>query len=110
MTMKTPEMDVVRFNESDVIVASGFATKFGNVANAGGAKGDLIITINGHNYNYDTIKTSIDDNVFSIGNINFVKDSSKSVKDLFNDDVNNGAYDGQYESYDDGYNYIWKRQ
>ena len=28
MTMKTPEMEVVRFNESDVIVASGTIKSF----------------------------------------------------------------------------------
>ena len=112
MTMKTPEMEVVRFEEADVIVASGFATKFGSVQNAGGTKGDLKVTINGHSYNYDTLATGINDGIYAgLGSINCSKDSnSKSLKKLFDDDENNGAYDGYYESYDDGFNYIWKRQ
>ena len=112
MTMKTPEMEVVRFEETDVIVASGFPTKFGQVQKAGGDKGDLEVTINGHSYNYGTLATGLGDGVYAgLGSINFSKDSnSKSLKNLFDDDVNNGAYDGYYESYDDGFNYIWKHQ
>ena len=110
MTMKTPEMEVVRFSESDVIVASGFPTKFGSVRNAGGVKGDLIVTINGNQYDYNTLNTGIGDHIISIGDVTFTNGGSKTVKDLLADDVNNSSFDGEYESYDDGYNYIWKRQ
>ena len=110
MTMKTPEMEVVRFEETDVIVASGFPTKFGSVQNAGGAKGDLRVTVNGHLYDYDSLSTGIKDHTLAIGNINFINGESRSLTDLYNDDENNGSYDGYYESYDDGYNYVWKRQ
>ncbi len=43
MTMKTPEMEVVRFNESDVIVASGNIQSFALTNWYNGPKGDGLI-------------------------------------------------------------------
>lgn len=45
MTMKTPEMEVVRFNESDVIVASGTIQSFSLAKWNNGPKDDA--TVNG---------------------------------------------------------------
>lgn len=45
MTMKTPEMEVVRFNESDVIVASGHIQSFALAKWTNGTKDDA--TVNG---------------------------------------------------------------
>lgn len=45
MKMETPKMDVVRFQEADVIVASGDTKWYTTVANAGGADQNMSISI-----------------------------------------------------------------
>ena len=48
--MRVPEMDVIRFNESDVIVASGAAGKTATVVGIGGGSGDLGILLGENKY------------------------------------------------------------
>ena len=112
MKMETPKMDVVRFDEADVIVASGFATRTGRVQNVGGAAGDLIVTVSDdHTYTYAALADAEKDHMQDLGSVEFVRNNvSKTIADLFANDTAYGDYDGYYESYDDGYSYIWKRQ
>ena len=48
--MRLPKMDVIRFNESDVIVASGAVRKTANITGIGRPEGDLGIILNGTTY------------------------------------------------------------
>ena len=112
MKMETPKMDVVRFQEADVIVASGFATRFATVAKAGGAAGDLEITFGEHFYNYTSLEEQKEDKLLS-GYIRFDLQGnagSKTLNDLLADDEKNGAYDGYYQSVDDGNSYQYLHQ
>ena len=75
MTMKKAEMEVVRFTESDVIVASSPVDNkyYANLANWGGATQDasLTITHNGANYPYNWQAIIDGEESQMLGNPNF---------------------------------------
>ncbi len=101
MTMKTPEMEVVRLNESDVIVASGpipvdknfYATTSG----WGGATGGASLKITQNNtvladYSWDAIVGGEASNLIN-NNIYF---AGKSLKELYDDEITDHP---QYDNY-----------
>ena len=104
MKMETPKMDVVRFEEADVLAASQInpAPFTAAVYNAGGKEKDLGLTIthngNPHSYDYQGIWDNQDAGL--LAGVSFNNGTAtKTLSDLLDDDVNNGAFDGDYVSY-----------
>lgn len=94
MTMKTPEMEVVRFNESDVIVASGKISSFALTGFNNGTHGDA--TINGINVTqYEQIGTTSGDS----SNSYFQWNNNQAIHlgDLHNNEENNVLGNGTYK-------------
>ena len=99
MKMETPKMDVVRFNEADVIVASGeehrrFATLAGwanntpNDATLTFSNGDTI------SYNYAQIKDMTE---HDLGGLTFTNDyGSVTIEQLAADEDSYGDWNGTY--------------
>ena len=121
MTMKTPEMEVVRFNESDVIVASGDPTQFmtATISNAGGAKRDLTVTLAAPGQN--AVPHSFEDlladsnTAYAANPTFFNKDNAQAtLHNLIDDDNDNGsgkysAWNGSYYSENGGSIYYWRQ-
>lgn len=103
MKMETPKMDVVRFQEADVLAASPIVTPFSAaVSNAGGKEKDLAMTIthNGNSYPYDYQGLLANQDSGILADVSFNNGSAiKTLSDLLDDDVNNEAFDGNYISY-----------
>ena len=92
MTMKTPEMEVVRFNESDVIVASTLGLM--NM-NDGIAK-NAIIQTGGQAYTVETYKNLLD-SVSGHSNVKFKKDNHTVALEKLNEqEDHNTITDGIY--------------
>ena len=120
MTMTKPEMDVVRFSESDVIVASGNDKMTALVANAGGSKRNLSVTLKApgqpavpHAFE-DLLK---DENTAYAANPIFFNGNNDqaTLHNLIDDDKDDGAgslaaWNGYYESSNGGSSYYWVRQ
>ena len=113
MKMETPKMDVVRFNESDVIVASGLWTA--TVFNAGNAKEDIGLQVVDPNnksttFSYTQLANTEDANLLE--NKWFYKEEkSTNLLALVDDDRPEGAgalsaFDGTYTS-TNGSHYYW---
>lgn len=121
MKMETPKMDVVRFNEADVIVASGeLNTKWqANVYDVGGAKNNMgvKVTIPGQ----DPIDSNFEEleKIETVGWLAGARfyntaDDSATLKALIADDKTGGAgdygrFNGNYESSDSGLTF-WRLQ
>ncbi len=113
MKMETAKMDVVRFTESDVIVASGFETVTGKVAYAGDGVGNTLeVTVsNDHFYDYATLEKGQTDHMQDLGKVKFTvisgdTSATKTIADLFAHNSDNGYFDGDYVSTDGGWEYI----
>ncbi len=119
MTMKTPEMEVVRFNESDVIVASG-KLNTAIIAEAGGTKKNLKVTLAapgtaGVPHSFEDLLA--DENTAYAANPIFfnANNESATLHNLIDDDNDGGAgkygaWNGYYESSNGGASYQWIRQ
>ena len=105
MTMKTPEMEVVRFNESDVIVASGPVDNnyYATAAGWGGATGGASLKIVQNNsvladYNWSQIKAGEASNLIN-NNINF---NGLTLGEMYEDEITEhpqyDAYNGEWMS------------
>ena len=57
--MKTPEVDVIRFNESDVIVASGGPDSV-RLAGLGNGQADATLSFMGKTYDYNSLNAAYD--------------------------------------------------
>ena len=105
MKMETPKMDVVRFKEADVIVASNgpVSPEFSaDLSRAGGDAKDMSLAIvhgeNAYTYDYQKLWDERDSGL--LASISFNNGTNtKSLIQLLDDDVNNGAFDGHYISY-----------
>ena len=119
MKMETPKMDIVRFQEADVLAASGFATEFqrSRIANAGGANGNLTYTIYpvGGDEDVHEYSALVNDQstAYAANPVFFIPGDTtgKSLKALVEDDTPGkagiyGDYNGLYES-SDGSIYHW---
>ncbi len=93
MTMKTPEMEVVRFSESDVIVASGnLALQNMNDSIAKNA----IITVGGQTHTVESYKNLLD-SVSGQSNVKFKKDNyTVALDNLSEEEEHNTITDGFY--------------
>ncbi len=106
MTMKTPEMEVVRFNESDVIVASGTPVDnnyYATTAGWGGATGGASLKIIKNNvvlddYTWDRITAGEASNLIN-NNINF---DGLTLGEMYQDEITANpqydAYNGNWRS------------
>ncbi len=119
MKMETPKMDVVRFNESDVIVASGDPKLWtATVFNAGGANQNLSVTVvdpdNGSN-SFSFTQLVSTENAQLLENKYFYKDNGNtSLIKLVDDDKQGAAgelgdFNGSYTS-TNGSHYYWQHQ
>lgn len=106
MTMTKPEMDVVRFSESDVIVASSNDTlglKYMNNQIAGDAK----IAMGGKDYSVQEFKDLID-GLGGHTNVSFKKgNNSSSLENLNAHEDKNTITDGIYSKIISGDETIW---
>lgn len=109
MTMKTPEMEVIRFNEADVLAASG-ENRFVTVAGLGtGIVGDATWTYkNGHTSTtgIDTYMREQDEGTLK-GDVvyNISESQSTTLGAMVSGGDANGLfteYNGLYETYDKG--------
>lgn len=105
MKMETPKMDVVRFKESDVIVASNGPVSpeySADLSRAGGDAMDMSLAIthneNYHSYDYAYLVDNQDAGL--LAGVSFNNGTAtKTLSQLLADDVNNGSFDGHYISY-----------
>ena len=113
--MAIPTMDVVRFREGDVIVASGFEHKLATLFNWGtGSVGDAGIQYtNGHDFTHSLnyLKESNDCGELDRG-VLFVNGDNERVSlgDLVDSKDANGAYsnfNGTYETINNGKLWTW---
>ncbi len=114
MKMETPKMDVVRFQEADVIVASGDAHKYLNISGLG-VDGEATWTYtNGH-----TSVRSISDYADDKGNGTLVTGvkfyNANDVAVTLGEIVEGGDadglyadYNGDYETFDSGSSWKWR--
>lgn len=120
MKMETPKMDVVRFNESDVIVASGDQQLWtATVFNAGGTvkkdMGLLVVNPDNSSNSFSFTQLVSTENAQLLDNKYFYKDnSSTSLIKLVDDDKDDGkgelsGYNGTYTS-TNGSHYYWSHQ
>lgn len=121
MTMKTPEMEVVRFNESDVIVASGdpvLAHKNADVMNFGiGTVGDAQIRYhNGHSLtkNLQQIAADIDFG-YTNDTVSFTNGNGQvaTIGEMVRGGDADGLFsymNGTYETNDGGQTWTWLHQ
>ena len=123
MKMETPKMDVVRFEEADVLAAStGFNTNWkANVYNAGGSvKSNMSVAVTKPG---QTTTTTSFDELVQIENVNWLagavfynaSNDSATLVQLIDDDKADGAgvyerFNGYYESSDNGATYWRKNQ
>ena len=115
MTMKTPEMEVVRFKEADVIVASGepvvdsnYYASFSNLGPAANNAGLVIKSPNSTSvFNWEDL-VKIDDSHI-LANVTFYNNNTgKTLHDLVIDETEActlGDYNGEYVSRDGGNKY-----
>ncbi len=104
MTMKTPEMEVVRFSESDVIVAS---STLGLMNMNNNTKDDIYMSVGGKDY---TVKDFKDTLVAVSGhtNVSFRKgEHTSSLENLTSHEDKNTITDGLYSKIIDGSETIW---
>ena len=126
MKMEMPKMDVVRFQEADVLAASGDGYIQSRIAQAGGANENIVYTIlpvgdveSVHGYS-DLLK---DSNTAYSANPSFTRGNQTTrLRDLVHDDEPTtseanltggdlGAwFNGLYESHDYGNTYTWINQ
>ena len=119
MKMETPKMDVVRFEEADVIVASGvFNTNWkADVADCGGTKANMSVTVT--KPNEKPTYTNFEELV-EIEKINWLAGATfyntandyATLVQLIDDDKTTGEgqysrFNGYYESSDNGASY-WR--
>ena len=119
MTMKTPEMEVVRFNEADVLAASGDQFMTATIAKAGGAKRDLTVTLaapgqNAVPHSFEDLLA--DSNTAYAANPTFFNKNNDqaTLHNLIDDDNDNGAgkygaWNGSYYSDNGGSIYYWRQ-
>lgn len=104
MTMTKPEMDVVRFNESDVIVASstlGLMNMNNNVA------GDAKVAMGGKEYTVGEYKDFLN-GLGGHTNVSFQKDNNKaSLENLNAEEDKHTITDGIYTKIISGDETIW---
>ena len=106
--MVIPKMDVVRFKENDVIVASGFAylSGWGN-----GIDGDAKIKFdNGTNAEYDwnTLHNEAIENMLS--NLKFIRgENNTTLNDLGMNENMSSDWNGTYKKQDDN-EWHWQHQ
>ena len=122
MTMKTPEMEVVRFNEADVLAASGpqpAEHTYLKIAGVGtGIVGDATWTYSGtgdatevisiKKYESDQQHGTLEGGVkyYNAGGVGITLGEIVSEKDadgLFAD------YNGDYETFDGGHSWKWRQ-
>ena len=102
MTMTKPEMDVVRFNESDVIVASGIADSFVVTGASDGISGNMLIDGGTVESFEETLrKTHSNTNAY----FKYKENTPVHVKDLADHDTEGALGDGTY--YDQGESWIF---
>ena len=99
MKMETPKMDVVRFNEADVIVASGDHRRMATLAGwANGNPADATLSFtNGSNVTY-TWNQIQDMTEHDLGGLNFTNASGNSatIEQLASDEESYGDWNGTY--------------
>ena len=93
MTMTKPEMDVVRFSESDVIVASSIADSFKVTGSNNGVSGDMLIDGMSVKAFEEALK-KIHPNSNSY--FRYQNNDPVHVQNLLNHDVNGSINDGTY--------------
>lgn len=104
MTMKTPEMEVVRFSESDVIVAS---STLGLMNMNNGTKDDIYISSGGKNYTVKDFKDTLEALSGHV-NVSFKKgEHTSSLEDLNSHEDNHTITDGIYSKIISGDETIW---
>lgn len=119
MKMETPKMDVVRFKEADVIVASGNVKIWtSTVSNSGGSAQDLTVAITSaedgvtRTFGYDALYDSSASGIMGSSTYS-VNGVSVKLSELIANDANASSnyinYNGYYESAD-GNSYTWKHQ
>lgn len=101
-------MDVVRFKEDDVIVASGFDRQFAILSGwqnkkSGDAK--LVFSNGGETtYSWQDLQTA--GHYHMLGNLAFfMEDSSITIDKLAENEEAYGEWNGTYETFDGGYTY-----
>ena len=119
MTMKTPEMEVVRFTESDVMCASGPVVehKYARTNGWGNSlKGDATIRYyNGHDntYGIDELESMLGNGMLNRGS-KFTNNAGNSVTlgEMVSGGDAEGLYaefNGEYETWDSGENWTWRQ-
>ena len=113
MKMETPKMDVVRFQEADVIVASGIVNNRKRAALYGwenGIAGDATLTFSDADGNNASVHTYSelhgDPEIYDLTFINGAG-TPVSLTDLATDENSYGAFNGSYQRGDDG-KYYWQ--
>ncbi|PWJ71182.1 hypothetical protein B0O40_1047 [Ruminococcaceae bacterium R-25] len=110
MKMETPKMDVVRFQEADVIVASGDHNKMATLFGWGDTiQGNAKLTFsNGKTseYDWESLQNQKDDEM--LGNLSFKNQagSTATLNQLASDENSYGAWNGLYERTSAGH-YEW---
>ena len=122
MTMKTPEMEVVRFSESDVIVASSipqpYEHRYVTIANLGtGTVGDATWTYTNGSTVVDSIGTyqSMAHNGTLNRNVVYKSKSGESttlgaIVDNVDADGSFTLFNGFYETFDEGLSWVHREQ
>ena len=120
MTMKTPEMEVVRFNESDVVCASKpgpvqdiYYAEFGGLGPAA-KNATLNITSNSGSSDFSWDELEKIDKTHVLGQVIFYNGTDtnaqwKSLYELIEDEMgpcSYGQFNGAYKSTDEGRNYF----
>ena len=104
MTMKTPEMEVVRFSESDVIVAS---STLGLMNMNNGTKDDIYISSGGKNYTVKDFKDTLEA-LSGHSNVSFKKgEYTSSLENLTSHEDMYTITDGLYSKVIAGSETIW---
>ena len=110
MKMEMPKMDVVRFQEADVIVASGDHRKMATIAGWGnGVDNDATLTFtNGQVTSYTFEKLKTDYNNEMLGSLEFRNSAGNTVTvgQLASDENSYSAWNGKYERTASGH-YEW---
>ena len=113
MKMETPKMDVVRFQEADVLAASGpqpvIEHRYATLSNWGtGTVGDASVNYsNGHShtYSYDELYGLLDNGALDGSQTYSVGGDSVTLGTLVRGGDANGLYsnfNGEYETFDGG--------
>ena len=121
MKMETPKMDVVRFQEADVLAASGFATKFATLGAWGigtqqddSGKSDGWASYNGAQAHTYSELVQLSNEQFVSGSTFYVGNSSTTISELLANDAKDAddttrfdgsIFNGNYTSTDNGITY-----